>query len=1048
MPEFISILRYIRDVLYPDIVIKHNAVKDVKINEDNINNVLDNMQSVITVANNEAQIQEISNQIIPVLDEILQADTNAQIATDKAQEANVQAGNAITASNMSYKWANNPEDVIVHDGKYSAFHWAMKASDIVGDGVINDSSESLATTYSSRKLAILFAEPISYIDGIQAELKSKVDDYEKGIANGVATLDSNGKITTSQIPDSVLGQLKYKGVWNFTYMPTATQKGQYWICSVSGNGYEVGDWAVYNGNTFDKIDNTDAVSSVAGMTGNVVLTKANVGLYNVDNTADSTKNVLSATKLQTSRNITLAGALVGTVSFDGSSDVTMNTTFGKIDDYELFIGGGSTVDGTSDINTLLATGKNVKLVGATKISGTIVIGANQVLFGSNSNEDKIYMDSASTFDIVALNGNYASIKGIGFQTLSIAPRTGGISIKVNKYEDNFIEDIKFTDQFIGIKIMRVPGNPANAGYNWEGAVKTRITGCSFNRSSTSNVNAVNIWVDGGNDTFINKVVMDNPVNSQPKAGIRITCSQATWITDSDMIHCGKGLLIDPDVTGYVTWCFFNGMACDFGSSSGVSIEPTGACTIKGLFFNNCWVSSNGGTKVGAGNGRGIYLATGSSGASIDGVLFNGGNIFNNALQGIYIDGNVNNIGIESSNIGSNGHSANENDIHIASSTSTGLTIRNNNTDIRMGFGKTSNYGIYVANILNNYVISNNNNGNLGSHYTSGMYINSPQLATNAVVIGNTNYSNYINGSTLTLTDSNGDITANKFRATSNGNGQAFQVGNDTWIGDVNVANTMRVSGLSNTEAGYIQFGNSTDGKSLGRTSTGALTWGGNALLTASGGYINGDIILCNGTNDSAGLVLNADGYNTWVNDNWNGTWRVYRGAGVTPLSIDTSDVLRSHGNKIWHEGNDGSGSGLDADLLDGLDSTAFMKTSGNSLTSAPLGYVSGLGVGGVVVQGSLKTDTVTLNKLSGRITMSPVALAGQTSVNFKLLNTYIGNNDIVVPIADWNLNPTNYRIECSALSDGACNFRITNISNATLSEAISFKFLVFKGAIS
>ena len=614
-------------------------------------------------------------------------------------------------------------------------------------------------------------------------------------------------------------------------------------------------------------------------------------------------NASTATRLQTSRNITLAGALVGTVSFDGSSDVTINTTFGKIDDYELFIGGGSTVDGTSAINTLLATGKNVKLVGATKISGTLVIVANQVLFGNNSNEDKIYMDSASTFDIVALNGNYASIKGIGLQTLSIAPRTGGISIKVNKYEDNFIEDIKFTDQFIGIKIMRVPGDPADAGYNWEGATKTRITGCSFNRSSTSNVNAVNIWVDGGNDTFINKVVMDNPVNSQPKAGIRITCSQATWITDSDMIHCGKGLLIDPDVTGYVTWCFFNGMACDFGSSSGVSVEPTGACTIKGLFFNNCWVSSNGGTEVGAGKGRGIYLATGSSGASIDGVLFNGGNIFNNALQGIYIDGNVNNIGIESSNIGSNGHSANENDIHIASSTITGLTIRNNNTDIRMGFGKTSNYGIYVANILNNYVISNNNTGNSDSHYTSGMYINSPQLATNAVVIGNTNYSNYINGSTLTLTDSNGDITANKFRATSNGTGQAFQVGNDTWIGDVDVANTLRVSGVSNTTAGYIQFGNSTDGKSLGRTGTGALTWGGATLLTVGGGYIDGDITLYNGTADSPGLVLNAHGSTTWVNDNWNGAWRVYRGAGVTPLSIDVNDVLRSHNNKVWHEGN-------------------------------------------------------------------------------------------------------------------------------------------------
>jgi hypothetical protein len=37
------------------------------------------------------------------------------------------------------------------------------------------------------------------------------------------------------------------------------------------------------------------------------------------------------------------------------------------------------------------------------------------------------------------------------------------------------------------------------------------------------------------------------------------------------------------------------------------------------------------------------------------------------------------------------------------------------------------------------------------------------------------------------------------------------------------------------------------------------------------------------------------------------------------FEITTSGVLYATGNKIWHAGNDGSGSGLDADLLDGLD---------------------------------------------------------------------------------------------------------------------------------
>jgi hypothetical protein len=112
-----------------------------------------------------------------------------------------------------------------------------------------------------------------------------------------ANLDINNKIPLSEIPDSILGQLKYMGVWDFSSgFPTGAQKGNYWITSVSGNGYEVGDWAVYNGTSFDKVDNTDAVSSVAGRTGNVVLNKNDVGLNNVDNTSDLNKPISTATQ--------------------------------------------------------------------------------------------------------------------------------------------------------------------------------------------------------------------------------------------------------------------------------------------------------------------------------------------------------------------------------------------------------------------------------------------------------------------------------------------------------------------------------------------------------------------------------------------------------------------------------------------------------------------------------------------------------------------------------------------------------------------------------
>lgn len=103
----------------------------------------------------------------------------------------------------------------------------------------------------------------------------------KNIANGYVGLDSNNKIPLAQIPDVIIGQLEYQGARDMaTTLPaaSATNKGWYYIASNATlqNGYLVGDWAVSNGTTWDKIDNTDAVQTVAGRTGAVLLTSADL----------------------------------------------------------------------------------------------------------------------------------------------------------------------------------------------------------------------------------------------------------------------------------------------------------------------------------------------------------------------------------------------------------------------------------------------------------------------------------------------------------------------------------------------------------------------------------------------------------------------------------------------------------------------------------------------------------------------------------------------------------------------------------------------------
>ncbi|MGH7019150.1 MAG: hypothetical protein ACREEY_04690 [Brevundimonas sp.] len=103
---------------------------------------------------------------------------------------------------------------------------------------------------------------------------------DTGVAFGVASLGADAKVPTSLLPDAVLGALKWQGVWNAaTNSPAipaaaAGNRGWYYKVSVSGTtsvsgiaDWEIGDWVVSNGATWDKIDNTDQVMSVAGLKG-------------------------------------------------------------------------------------------------------------------------------------------------------------------------------------------------------------------------------------------------------------------------------------------------------------------------------------------------------------------------------------------------------------------------------------------------------------------------------------------------------------------------------------------------------------------------------------------------------------------------------------------------------------------------------------------------------------------------------------------------------------------------------------------------------------
>lgn len=129
----------------------------------------------------------------------------------------------------------------------------------------------------------------------------QVKRSEMGQANGVATLDTGGKVPANQLPSTLMN---YKGVWNATAnVPSLAdgtgQAGDVYRVTVAGTqftppiSFEVGDYCVYNGTTWEKSDTTDSVPSVFGRTGPITAQTNDYSWAQVNKTTSSIQDITS-----------------------------------------------------------------------------------------------------------------------------------------------------------------------------------------------------------------------------------------------------------------------------------------------------------------------------------------------------------------------------------------------------------------------------------------------------------------------------------------------------------------------------------------------------------------------------------------------------------------------------------------------------------------------------------------------------------------------------------------------------------------------------------
>jgi hypothetical protein len=133
-----------------------------------------------------------------------------------------------------------------------------------------------------------------------------------------------------------------------------------------------------------------------------------------------------------------------------------------------------------------------------------------------------------------------------------------------------------------------------------------------------------------------------------------------------------------------------------------------------------------------------------------------------------------------------------------------------------------------------------------------------------------------------------------------------------------------------------------------------------------------------------------------------------------------------------------------------VDVTGSVLATTTILSKGPtsgIGYATG--AGGAVTQATSKTTGVTLNTVSGQITLNAASLAANTAAGFTLTNSAISATDVIqISIASGVTTAGSYFVVVDAVANGSCRITIRNVTAGALAEALVLNFAVIKAVIS
>jgi hypothetical protein len=384
--------------------------------------------------------------------------------------------------------------------------------------------------------------------------------------------------------NGVLGGAIYQSVWNAsTNSPTLTSgtgtKGYYYIVSVAGStnldgitDWKVGDWAIFNGTTWNKVDNSDAVSSVNGYTGAVSLT---------------TSDITEGSRLYYTEGRVSANTDVAANTAARHSAVTIGTANGlSLSTQALSLGLASTSAtgalSSTDWNTFNLKQAALSGTGFVKISGSTIIYDNSTYY--------LASNPTAYISLLALS---SSATGLTYtNTTGVFSFTAGYSIPTNASQTQW-------DTAYSNRISTLNGLTA-ATQNFS----TGMSGTDFNISSTTATHTFNIPSASATARgLLSNTDWTTFNNKQSAITLTTTGTSGAATFSSNTLNIPN---YAPDLSGYVT----------LATTQTIS----GAKTFNNSDLNTLFVSNPDTTGATTGSGIGFKAYNGTSVTQYGGIF--------------------------------------------------------------------------------------------------------------------------------------------------------------------------------------------------------------------------------------------------------------------------------------------------------------------------------------------------------------------------------------------------------------------------------------------